>query len=72
MTKKDLEAQALDMYDASDVTWEIKETKRADKVHIILSTEGRFNLIKTYLGLKLLVEKIETQIGVMEETEGEH
>ncbi len=72
MTKKELEAQANDMYDASDVTWEIKETKRADKIHIILSSEGRFNLIKTFLSLKLLVEKLETQIGYMEETKGEH
>lgn len=72
MNKKELEAQYADMFDASDVEWEIKETKRADKIHIILSSERRFNLIKTYLSLKLLVEKLELQLGLMEEADGEH
>lgn len=72
MTKKELEAQALEMYDASDVTWEIEETKRNDVIKIVFKTEGRFNLIKTYLAMKLMVETIETQLGIMEEAAGEH
>lgn len=67
MNKKELEAQYAEMFDASDVTWEIIETKRANKVNIVFTKEsGRFNLIVIWLVMKLMVEKLETQMGVLE------
>jgi hypothetical protein len=71
MNKKELKRD-LELFDAGDVTWEIEETKRRDQIKIILSTETSFNLMKTYLSLKMICEKIEVQLGIMEETEGEH
>ncbi len=71
MNRKDLRRE-IEMFDTGDVTWEIEETKRKDIVKIILKTDTSFNLMKTYLSLKMLCEKIETQLGIMEETSGEH
>jgi hypothetical protein len=62
----------VDKFDPSDVTWEIEETKRRDVVKIVLRTETSFNLMKTYLALKMMCEKIEVQLGIMEKAEGEH
>ncbi len=61
-----------DLFDCADVTWEIEETKRADQIKIILRSEGTFNLMKTYLALKMITEKIESQLNILEEAEGEH
>lgn len=73
MNKKELNAQYNEMFDASDVKFEIEETKRADKIKIILTKEsGRFNLIIIWLSLKSIVEKLEQEMGVMEDAEGEH
>lgn len=73
MNKKELEAQYNEMFDASDVTCEIEETKRANKIKIILTKEsGRFNLIIIWLALKVIVEKLEQEMGVMEDAKGEH
>ncbi len=60
------------LFDCSDVTWEIEDTKRNDQIKIILKSEGRFNLMKTYLSLKMLCEKIELELNIMEQAEGEH
>lgn len=73
MNKKELEAQYANMFDAGDVTCEIIETKRMNRINIQLSKEsGRFNLIIIWLALKTIVDKLETQIGVMDDAGGEH
>lgn len=73
MNKKALQTQYADLFDASDVEWEIIETKRQNKINIVFTKEsGRFNLIVIWLSMKLLVEKLETQIGVMDDTGSEH
>lgn len=73
MNKKELEAQYAEMFDASDVTCEIIETKRANKITIQLTKEsGRFNLIIIWLSLRTIVEKLEREMGVMDEAEGQH
>lgn len=61
-----------DLFDCSDVTWEVLESKRSDKVTIVLKSEGTFNLMKTYLALKMITEKIELELNIMDEAEGEH
>ena len=73
MNKRDLQAQYADMFDASDVSVEIVETKRANKINILLTKEsGRFNLLIIWLSLEMMCEKMRNEIGVMEETDGEH
>jgi hypothetical protein len=68
MNKKELEAQYAEMFDASDVEWEIIETKRANKINIQFTKEsGRFNLITIYLSMKLMIEKIEMQMGLLDD-----
>lgn len=61
-----------DLFDASDVTWEVLESKRRDRVTIVLHSEEPFNLTKTYLALKLLTEKIELELNILDEADGEH
>lgn len=69
---KRLTSWEADLFDCSDVTWEVEDSKRSDQIKIILKTEGTFNLIKTYLALKMICEKIEGQLHIMDEAEGEH
>lgn len=61
-----------DLFDPSDVTWEILDSRRTDQITIILKSEGRFNLMKIYLALKMITEKIELELNIMEDAEGEH
>lgn len=60
------------LFDCSDVTWEVEDTKRRDQIKIILKTEGTFNLVKTYLALKMITEKIEMQLNILDEAKGKH
>lgn len=58
----------LELFDPSDVTWEVLPTKRRDRVTIQLtSSEGSMNVLKTYLALKLICDKIEAQLNIMAE-----
>lgn len=59
-----------DLFDCNDVTWEVLESKRNDRVTIVLKSEGTFNLMKTYLALKMITEKIELELNIMDEAEG--
>ncbi len=61
-----------DLFDCTDVTWEIEDSKRTDQIKIILKSEGKFNLMKTYLALKMICEKIERELNILEDAEGEH
>lgn len=65
MNRKELDKHTT-QFDCSDVTWEIEESKRKDVVKIILRTDTSFNLIKIWLALKYMCEKIDTQMGFME------
>ena len=58
MNRKDLE-NFTTQFDPGDVTWQIEETKKRNQVRILLECEGSFNLLKTWLALKMIVEKIE-------------
>ncbi len=61
-----------EQFDPSDVTWEIVDSKRTDQITIVLKSEGKFNLMKTYLALKMICEKIEMELNILEDAEGEH
>jgi len=55
-----------DLFDISDVEYDWEHDKSGLRITLILTSEDRFNLLKTYLALKSLVEKIELEIGVMD------
>lgn len=61
-----------ELFDASDVTWEIAPSKRNDRVTIVLKSETSFNLMKIYLAIKMMSEKIETELNILEQADGEH
>jgi hypothetical protein len=42
------------------------------QVDIRLKSETDFNLIKIYCALKEIIARIETELNIMEQTEGEH
>lgn len=57
----------LELFDPSDVEWEVLPQKRRDQVTIRLTaTEGSMNLMKTYLALVMICEKVELQLGILE------
>lgn len=68
-TKTDLE-----LFNPSDVEFSFPYSKRHDEVFIKLkATEGKMNLMKTYLALVMLVEKLESDLGILEQaSEEEH
>jgi hypothetical protein len=59
-------------YDTGDVTWEVEETKRADVVKIILRTDSRFNLIKIWLTLRMIVEKMDAQMDFIDNADADN
>lgn len=69
MADQDLTDQEL--FDTSDVTWEVVKSKRRDQITLILKTEGSFSIMKTYLALQMICEKIELEMNIMK-SEGEH
>lgn len=72
MSDKDLSVWDAGVFDTSDVTWEIVETKRRDKVNIQLTcTEGSMSVVKTYLALKMICEKIETELNILDQASDE-
>lgn len=62
----------LDIFDCSDVTWEIEPSKRRGEVRILLKAEEQFNLMKIYLSLLMMAEKIELELNIFEEAPGIH
>lgn len=69
---EDIEIDSPEMFDISDVTFEMPESRSRRVVNVRLRSESDFNLIKFYLALNFYVEKMENEIGIMAESEGEH
>lgn len=61
-----------DLFDASDVEYDIKPSKKRNEIDIRLKSESDFNLLKIYLSLMSICQKIETELNIMEDAEGEH
>jgi hypothetical protein len=63
-----------ELYDTSDVTFTIKQNKAQNEIALIAkcSATSKFNLVKYYLSLREYVDKIESELGIMSETDGEH
>lgn len=60
------------LYDSSDVTFEMKQPHRREIRLIAKASVADFNLVKYYLALKAFVEKIEKELDIMEQADGEH
>lgn len=59
-----------ELFDPSDVNVEFPPTRRRDEVLIRLKAqEGAMNLMKTYLALKIICEKIEGQLNILGEAD---
>jgi len=69
--KKDIDSYVPEIFDPSDVTWEMPKTKTRRKVMLVATSETDFNLMKLYLSLVALTEKIEEEMGIMSGS-GEH
>lgn len=58
----------LELFDPSDVTWEVLPSKRRDEVLLRLKcTEGTMNVMKTYSSLLMIIEKMELELGIISE-----
>lgn len=69
--QEEVEAFEHEMYDASDVKFEVRNRGR-NQIVLIAKSETDFNLLKYYLALKDYVDKIETELNIMAQAEGEH
>ncbi len=63
---------SYDMFDVADVTFDIKERRSRREIHLVARSDSDFNLLKYALSLRMFVEQIEAQLGLMDEAEGEH
>ncbi len=61
-----------ELFDCSDVTWDVKNTRNKCKIYLIAESDTPFNLMKFYLALKEYTFRIENEIGVMPEAPDEH
>jgi hypothetical protein len=68
----DKERFPAEMYDSSDVKVEIASIGRRKVVVTFKATEADFNLVKFYLSLKDLTERIAGELGILEKAEGDH
>lgn len=68
----DLEVYPAELYDSSDVKIEMRQSSRREIRLYLRASEADFNLVKFYLSLKDYVEKIEKELGVLENAKGEH
>lgn len=61
-----------ELFDPSDVTWDIEKSKRRDQIKIVLtSADGSpMSVLKTYLALLMICEKIEIEMNIMPAADG--
>lgn len=68
-TKRDTD---FSLFDCSDVEVEILPSKRRDQVDIRLTSDSDLNLLRIYGALQNIIMKLERELEIMEEAEGEH
>lgn len=62
-----------ELFDITGVSWDILPSKRRDQVTLVLKChEGTMSVMKTYLALKMIAEKIELELNISAEAEGKH
>lgn len=61
-----------ELFDITGVSWDILPSKRRDQVTLVLKChEGTMSVLKTYLALKMIAEKIELELNIMDEADGQ-
>lgn len=63
----DLDITDHELFDTSDITFDVQRLKGMCRLHIVMKSETPINLMRFYLSLKEYLFKIENEIGVMEE-----
>lgn len=58
-----------DLFDISDVVFDIPPTRNKCKIYLVAKSDTPFTLMKYYLALKSYVEKIEAEMNIFEEPE---
>lgn len=71
MLKQIAEDLSPELYNIEDIVFTMKDSKRRTEVTLVAKGERDINLIRYYLALKDLVEKIERELGVMTEFDGD-
>lgn len=61
------DADDLELFDISDIKWDMFTSKNRKKVSLTGESEKDFNLLRIYLWLCATKEKIEQEMGIMEE-----
>lgn len=61
-----------EIFDASDVEYEVIPSKRRTQVDIRLTSESDMNLLKILAGLEMLSAQIRSELEIMDAAEGEH
>jgi hypothetical protein len=64
---EDFEDLSLEHFNISDIRWDVKNFRRGKEVHLIARSDSNINLMRYYLALKNYIEKMEHEIGIMEE-----
>jgi len=62
----------MELYDTSDVTFDIKTRSRREIALVAKAATSDFNLVKYYLSLKEYVEKIEAELNISERDDEKH
>lgn len=73
MPDKDLEARELGLFDASEVTWEVLDSKKRNEFTVKFTCDGTFNLIKQFLAIEMLAEKLRQHLNILDQaSDDEH
>lgn len=60
------------LFDISDVTFNIRPTKSRRRFAIEFESKTDMCLLKIALAMRTLTEKVEHELGILEDAEGEH
>jgi hypothetical protein len=64
----DLEDLSPELFNTSDLDWDIRTFRKGKEIHLVCKSPEHINLMRYYLGLRLYIERMELEIGVMAES----
>lgn len=67
----DDETFSPELYDTTDVVFEMPHSRKRNVVTLVAKSHTDFNLVKYCLALKEFVEKIERELNIMAEADGD-
>lgn len=63
----EIDLKDFELFDISDITYDMFTSKNRKKFSITAVSERDFNLMRIYLWLKATTERLEQELGIMEE-----